>query len=277
MLKIRDFAEIAQVATSTLRYYDEIGIFKPIYVDPETGYRFYSIDQLLRLNRILALKDLGLELSQIELLLNEEVSTEALQGMLRLRQAKLQQQIQAEQEQLARIEARLNYLEGEGRKLADKVILKAVKPLTVLGSYTHVTGFLPNVSFANTFLALLKQHEIRPAGPIIYIYHESTSNTADLDVEVAVPVEREAASTFNLSALTGNQVALRELPETATMASFLYHGSPYALVEAYQALGTWIQAHGYPITGPSRKVCLRWSGELSNYLTEIQFPVELEP
>src|SRR4051794_30326216 len=98
MLKIRDFAGIAQVSTFTLRYYDEIGIFRPIQVDPATGYRFYSIDQLPRLNRILGLKDLGLDLTQIAQLLDEEISIEALQGMLRLKQAKLQQHIQAEQE-----------------------------------------------------------------------------------------------------------------------------------------------------------------------------------
>lgn len=126
MIKIRDFAKIAQVSTSTLRYYDEIGMFKPAHVDPQTGYRFYAIDQLLRLNRILALKDLGLELTQIEILLDEEVSTEALQGRLRMRQVKLTQDIQAGQEQLARIEARLKYLELDRRKFAHEMVLKEV-------------------------------------------------------------------------------------------------------------------------------------------------------
>jgi len=68
---------------------------------------------------------------------------------------------------------------------------------------------------------------------------------------------------------------VRTLPGIPRMASTVYHGSPHAIVEAYQALGTWIQANGYTITGPCRKVCLRWSGELSDYLTEIQFPVEM--
>ena len=99
MFKIREFAEIAQVPMSTLRYYGEIGIFKPVHVDSDTGYRYYSIDQLLQINRILALKDLGLELAQIVQFLDEEISAEALQGMLRLKQAKLQQHILAEQEQ----------------------------------------------------------------------------------------------------------------------------------------------------------------------------------
>ncbi|HET8847102.1 MAG TPA: MerR family transcriptional regulator [Ktedonobacteraceae bacterium] len=272
MLKIRDFAEIAQVSASTLRYYDEIGIFEPIQVDPDTGYRFYSLDQLPRLNRILALRDLGLDLTQIAQLL-EEVSTEALQGMLRLRQAKLQQHIQAEQEQLARIEARLNYLELKGQKLAHEVVLKDIKALTGIASYTHVNGFLPNVCYANTFLTLLKQHGMRQNGPLIYLYHESISGGRDVDVELFVPIEHEDSRSFNLKTERNEAITICELPEVPKMASVIYHGSPHAIVEAYQTLGIWIVANGYTITGPQRKVCLRWNGELSDYLTEIQFPV----
>lgn len=272
MLKIRDFAEIAQVPPSTLRYYDEIGLFKPAHVDPETSYRFYSMDQLLRLNRILALRDLGLDLTQIAVLLQEQISTEALKGMLRRQQAKFEQQIQAEQEQLACIEAHLNYLQTEGRKLADQVVLKAVKPFAVLASYTHVTGFFPNVAYTNTLLTRLSQHGIQPSGPILYLYHESASDMEDLDVEVAVPVE---CPTVRGLAHLDVEITFRELPEVPTMASVLYQGSPLAIVEAYQALGAWIQAHCFTISGPGRKVCLRWSGELSDYLTEIQFPVEV--
>ncbi len=86
MLKIRDFARLAEVSMTTLRYYDEIGLLKPIQVDPETGYRFYTMDQLPHLHRILAFKELGLGLTQIAELLDEGVSPLALQGMLRLRQ-----------------------------------------------------------------------------------------------------------------------------------------------------------------------------------------------
>src|SRR6266849_2937978 len=130
MLKIRDFARLAEVSMTTLRYYDEIGLLKPIYVDPETGYRFYTMDQLPHLHRILAFKELGLGLTQIAEILDEGVSPLALQGMLRLRQAQLQQQIQAEQEQLVRVEARLRSLEQGSSLLVYEVVLKAVRPIT---------------------------------------------------------------------------------------------------------------------------------------------------
>ena len=59
MIRIGDFARIGQVSIVTLRHYDEIDLLKPIAVDSVTSYRYYSVSQLPRLNRILALKDLG--------------------------------------------------------------------------------------------------------------------------------------------------------------------------------------------------------------------------
>ena len=139
MLKIRDFARLAEVSMTTLRYYDEIGLLKPMHVDPETGYRFYTMDQLPYLHRILAFKELGLELTQIVEILDEGISPLALQGMLRLRQAQLHQQIQTQQEQLVRIEARLRSLEQGGSLPVYEVVLKAVKPITGVSLYLTTT------------------------------------------------------------------------------------------------------------------------------------------
>ena len=64
MFRIGEFSKIAQVSGRLLRYYDKLGLFKPIRIDPETGYRYYSAQQLPALNRILALKELGLTLDR---------------------------------------------------------------------------------------------------------------------------------------------------------------------------------------------------------------------
>ena len=60
MLKIGQFAWLSQVTTETLRHYDRLELLIPDQIDPVNGYRYYSLSQLPRLNRILALKDLGL-------------------------------------------------------------------------------------------------------------------------------------------------------------------------------------------------------------------------
>ncbi len=74
MFRIGEFAQIAQVSGRLLRYYDQLGLLSPVRIDPQSGYRWYSAKQLPRLNRILALKELGLTLEQIRPLIEGEVS-----------------------------------------------------------------------------------------------------------------------------------------------------------------------------------------------------------
>ena len=111
MLKIGEFARMGQVSVRTLRYYDEIGLLEPARIDRFTGYRYYSAEQLPRLHRILALKDVGLSLEQIARLLDEELSPAEMRGMFRLKRAEIRQQLEEEQARLARIEARLRQIE----------------------------------------------------------------------------------------------------------------------------------------------------------------------
>ena len=96
MFKICDFSKICQVPVSALRYYADLGLLEPAHIDPFTGFRYYELDQLPRLNRIMALKDLGLSLEEIGRLLNEEVSVDEMRGMFRMQQAKIQQHVDDE-------------------------------------------------------------------------------------------------------------------------------------------------------------------------------------
>jgi DNA-binding transcriptional MerR regulator len=109
--KIGEFSRISRVSVKTLRYYDEIGLLTPVRVDRFTGYRYYSADQLPRLNRTLALKDLGLSLEQIAALLDDDLPPAEIRGMLRLKRVEIQQHLEEEQARLARIEARLEQIE----------------------------------------------------------------------------------------------------------------------------------------------------------------------
>lgn len=51
MFKIGDFSKLSRVSVKTLRYYDEIGLLKPVGVDRFTRYRYYSAEQLPLLHR----------------------------------------------------------------------------------------------------------------------------------------------------------------------------------------------------------------------------------
>jgi DNA-binding transcriptional MerR regulator len=111
MFKIGDFSQMGQISVRMLRHYDKMDLLKPSHIDESSGYRYYTIDQLPRLNRIAALKDLGLTLQQITNLLAEDLPLERLQAMLEKKQQDIQTQMREEMARLNRIAARLRQIE----------------------------------------------------------------------------------------------------------------------------------------------------------------------
>lgn len=66
LYKIGDFSKKCGVSVKTLRYYDEINLFKPVDIDLYTGYRYYSDEQLNDIEIILKLKDTSFSLEEIK-------------------------------------------------------------------------------------------------------------------------------------------------------------------------------------------------------------------
>ncbi len=66
LYKIGDFSKKCGVSVKTLRYYDEINLFKPVDIDLYTGYRYYSDEQLNDIEIILKLKDASFSLEEIK-------------------------------------------------------------------------------------------------------------------------------------------------------------------------------------------------------------------
>jgi F-type H+/Na+-transporting ATPase subunit beta len=113
MFRIGLFANLCRVSVNALRYYDEIDLLKPEFVDQFTGYRYYTAGQIPRLNRILGLKELGLSLEEISRLLDGDLPVDQFRQMLRDKKAELEQRIEEEQAQIKQIEARLRQIEWE--------------------------------------------------------------------------------------------------------------------------------------------------------------------
>ena len=91
MFSIGEFARHGRVSVRMLRHYDTIGLLRPACVDPVSGYRLYQASQLAELNRVIALKELGFTLQQVQSILAEQVSAAELRGMLKLRRAAVTQ------------------------------------------------------------------------------------------------------------------------------------------------------------------------------------------
>ncbi|WP_030558206.1 MerR family transcriptional regulator, partial [Streptomyces exfoliatus] len=143
MFTIGDFARYGRVSARMLRHYDALGLLRPDRTDPVTGYRYYGAAQLARLNRVIALKDLGFTLQQVRAVLDERVDTEELRGMLRLRRAKLEEAMNAAASRLTRVEARLRSIESEGHMPDNDVVTKRVPAVRVAELTGTSAGYQP--------------------------------------------------------------------------------------------------------------------------------------
>ena len=272
MFKIGDFSRLSLVSVKALRYYDELGLLKPARVDEFTGYRYYSASQLTRLNRMLAMKDMGLSLEQIALLLDKELTPDQIRGMLRLKQVELHQQLVEGQARLVRIEAWLQAFEQEVTMPAYDVVLKKVAPLQV----AQLRGVAPSMEqigptldrLFDQVMGYISQHGATPVGPGITLYYDTEYCERDISVG--------ACMSFEGSLNDGEQVKVGELPAVETMASVIHHGSFSTMGQAYNAISKWIETNGYHISGPTRELNIEYErgGDQSKFVTEIQFPVE---
>ncbi len=293
MLKIGDFSKLANVTVKALRHYDELGLLKPAWIDRYTSYRYYALDQLPRLNRILALKDLGLSLEQVQRILNNDLSAEELRGMLHLKQAELRQQLVVEQMRLARVAARLRQIEQEGAQGAasaarDGVVLRPVEPLLV--AYTHlVVPCLEQLAERRAAAQKgvedwLARQNITPPGPWLMIYTHSEFLEQNIPLEVAVGLAELPRGPLPAN----GQVLVRRLSRLDEAIIYTHIGALEDLPGVYTTLYHWAERNGYRVCGPAREVHWTDAGvsapeewELTptrtktvNIAAEVQLPVE---
>ena len=268
VLKIGEFSALAQVSIRTLRHYDEVGLLKPTHVEAQTGYRYYSVSQLPRLHRILALRDLGFPLHRIGDTLEEGVSADALRGMLLLRSVEQERQVNEETERLNRLKALIHLIDKEGRMSSD-VIMKEVEPQWIVSLRENIPAYRVVGQLIGRLYGLLGP--LGGEGMGVGLLHDPEYKEQDVDVEAGVYVKLRVEA----------QAPLRcyQLP-AVTVASVVHHGAFNRIGEAYTDLLRWIEANRYHPDGPTRELFLHVSQPVSrddsSNVTEIQVPVREE-
>jgi DNA-binding transcriptional MerR regulator len=271
MFRIGQFSKLCRVPVSTLRYYSDQGLLPPAEIDTFTGYRYYSLDQLPRLNRILALRDLNLSLEQIASLLDEAPELAELRGMLRMKQIEIEQNIAEEQARLERVAARLKQIEEEGMMPANEVVLKQVEPQHVFAMREVVADPSGVPTLLMTIYQQMMQRGIESVNTPMTIFHDPEFKQTDLDVEVAIPVAESVNEPIPLE--DGRTIQVYRLP-AITAACLVYEGEYDQFDSHYAAIGRWIENNGYKIAGSPRELYHRPPSEEEPALTEIQYPVE---
>ena len=273
MFSIGEFAALGRVSVRMLRHYDTIGLLTPAVTDPATGYRSYAADQLRRLNRVIALKDLGFTLEQVARILDDKVSVEELHGMLRLRRAQLEAHMAADAERLTGVAARLRMIEEEGRMNTEDVVLKKV-PAATVAELSALAASYEGADIAPVMTPLYQQlmHRleaagVRPSGPPIAYYVAQPEATPDGQAVMAHAGFEVAQGT------DGADFDVRALP-AIDAATIVHRGDLAEAFASMQILARWIDDNGYQPVGYAREVCLEFDPEnRANWVHELQLEV----
>ena len=272
MIRIGDFSRLARVSVRTLRHYEQEGLLRPAHVDARSGYRYYRTEQLMTMQQIGALRDIGLPLAEIRQLL--ALGGPALAVRLGCLEQRLQRELQEAAARLLCLRGTFEWLAG-ARPPASLARLRPLPPVVACTIRQRVPGRGQRVA------QLFEEAERRAArgriddSPFI-IVHGDASPRGDLDVEVCVPVRAG-------SDLPG----VRRIDGSGHAACITYHG-PYSQSAALvRGLLAWIGSAGTRIRGPRREVYHRFGADLAgyrlpsyrlagsaaDYVTELQIPV----
>jgi len=281
MLKIGEFSRLSQVTIKTLHHYDELGLIKPAHIDPHTNYRFYTVEQLSRIHRIMALKELGLSLEQIGLMLEKDLPTEQIRGMLRLKQAEIEQELREEQ-RLRMIEAEINFPELD-------VVMKRLEPMRVLSFFDKLDPKLPieellahRERVASTIRKAIEDGVIQHTGVVYDVFHGETiipyhsPEIGERQHEILIGVT-EAQESVTLEYI--GQLTARNEPAIESAATLFLEATNGidGFVEPATLLRRWAILHGYQPHSLMRFFHHRGplqTNDGSEFIIEAQLPVD---
>ncbi|MFD3828498.1 MerR family transcriptional regulator [Streptomyces sp. NPDC058621] len=282
MFTIGDFAKHGRVSVRMLRHYDALGLLRPARVDPFTGYRSYEAGQLARLNRVIALKELGFSLDQVGTILDERVSAEELRGMLRLRRAELAAAAAAAAPPRVQVEARLRTIESEGSMPVDDVVVKSLPSVRL----AELTGIAESYGPQDVGPVVGPLYEelcrrldgagVVPTGPGIARYEDAPDRPGAPAGAIVVHAGLPVAAGVRAEDLGGG-VRIVELPAVERAATVVHRGPMEGVLPTSQLLARWIDAHGHRSAGYARELTLACPQDRDRWVTELQEPLADAP
>lgn len=267
MFKIGDFSKLTRVSVRMLRHYDRMGLLKPAHVDPLNGYRYYAAAQITRLGRIVALRDMGFNVAEIDRGLREE-SAQAFRAMLREHRERIAQNVRREQSRLARIDRTLERIEKENEQMDFAVEIKSVSSFAAVSLRDTIPSYDAEGMLWQRLGAFIEEKGLTCTGATYATYHDEGYREADVDVEVVAGVRERLADE--------REFVFSDTPPIPKAASVLVPGDFSNIAPAFAFLARWIEENGYELCGNPRELPLRgpWNeSDPENYLNEIQIPV----
>jgi DNA-binding transcriptional MerR regulator len=270
MFKIGQFSIITRLTIKTLRHYDELDLLKPAYVDEESGYRFYTGEQLPRVQKIISLKTIGFSLSEIAQLLAGDVSSDELVKKLEKKRDEVSQAIYSEQTKLNQLTSYLSTLKKE-KTMSYHITIKDLPEVTVasmrkvIKSYNEFNTLYPKMGE----LMIKQKLECINPGYCFTLYHDGEYKETDIDVEICESVVKAGKNEDGMT--------FRKIPAVPQAACVIHQGPYTTIGKTYAALTKWIEDNGFEVTDLMRERYIDgiWNQEdPEKWITEIQAPIK---
>ena len=263
MVQIGTFSKICQVSVKTLRYYDRIGILRPLKVDAFTGYRYYGREQLERMLFIQKLKRYGFSLEEIQPLLS--CGAEDLCRELRRQRTALQWRQMELGMTLQELELHLQTLErtGDNMELSHgyEIRLVETRPTAVLSCRKRM-GVDDFGRYYGVLYERVAKERLTPSGVFGAMYHDEEFNRDASDMELFLGIqETDRADRI----LEGRQCAMT-----------VHRGTYATLPEAYAALVSYLEENGYRWTDAPYDIYTKTAHNgfaPEDWETEVYFPI----
>ena len=253
-----------------LRHYDESGVLHPERVDDVTGFRWYSMAQLGRLHRVVALRDLGFTLDQMQVVLDDDPPLDQLRGMLRLRRAQLEHGLAEDEARLRRVDAHLRALERSNTMPTHNIVVKTTDVLRVAETSATAPGFgsenLGPIFERLVPIVLARIHESDARPHIMVAWYEEPDDDGSVILHAGFDIEDQPV-------VSDDQVRVVELP-IVEVASVIHRGTMDNIEAAYETLVRWVEDSGYQLTGRSRELYHQHDHtNPTQNVTELQLPI----
>lgn len=268
-LKIGEFSQLMQVTVKTLRHYESKGLLMPEQVDEWTGYRYYGLNQMQRLNDIRQMQGLGFSLEEIKELLEDELHTPTVE--------QLEAKLEATELQLKLLSQRYDRLvmlrdSRKNIKTMEKFKIQSL-PEIIVASHREV---IPNYDA----LGPLCYMKIGPAmqaagckctspGYCFTIDHNKEYKTENVDIEYCEQIEELLPDTPFLT--------FKKLPAIDNVLCVKHIGPYDRFYETFTEAVSYLESKNMRIAGDPRFSYIdgAWNQEdPEKWVSVIQIPVE---
>ena len=268
-LKIGEFSKLMQVTVKTLRHYELKGLLLPDEVDKWTGYRYYSIDQMLKLRAIRDLQRLGFSLDEIREMFDDDSHTPSVKQL----EAKIKETERQLKQLIARRDQLLEWRDSRKQiKAMEKFSIQAL-PEIVVASHREI---IPNYAALGPLCVNKIGPEMQrlgckcpPPGYCFTVEHNKEYTPTNIDIEYCEQVEE-----------MGTDSAIIQFKRLAAVpkALCMKHIGPYErFYESFTEAFRHIEEQGYKIAGQPRTCYIdgAWNqDDPEKWLSIIQIPIE---